>query len=176
MRKNGKKKKNRKARGTSMTIKQITEITSKSEDTVLRRIKKILPSKEVLTGVPIDLTEFESYRVLKSFHSGFDLRPPQNAERPPQNAELLLAAAKMILQLRLAKKPDAIDFVLSEYLGYVVNDKPALPQPEKKTVYLPSLPTKDEQTDMIVGRRVRAKQSRKIEDHLSQIRLFGDNS
>ncbi|MCP6720464.1 MAG: hypothetical protein KJI72_04075 [Patescibacteria group bacterium] len=49
-------------------------------------------------------------------------------------------------------------------------------QPEKKTVYLPSLPTKDEQTDMLIGRRVRAKQARKFEDHKTQIRLFEDGA
>ena len=56
------------------------------------------------------------------------------------------------------------------------NDKPALPQPEKKTVYLPSLPTEEEQADQIVGHRVRAKQARKTEDHKTQIRLFEDGA
>ncbi len=160
-----------------MTIKQISEITGKNETTILRRIKKLFPDKDIFSGVLIDLSEFESYRILRTYQSDFQIEAPmRNAELPMRNAELIQATAKLIQQLRLAKKPNAIDFVLSEYLGYVVSDKPALPQLEKKTDYLPSLPTKEEQTDQIVGRRVRAKQSRKIEDNRSQIRLFGDNS
>ena len=95
---------------------------------------------------------------------------------PSQNAKL--PNGSQLREMRLMVKEHILSTDQVRSLLYLVpsqsSDKPALPQPEKKTVYLPSLPTKEEQADQIVGRRVRAKQARKTEDHKTQIRLFED--
>ena len=160
-----------------MTIKQIAEITGKSIHTIHRAVKKRFPNKDVLSGSPIDLSEMESYLILKGLHPGYDLLPPsQNEKVPSQNAKLPNGSQLREMRLMVKERILSTDHVRS-LLGLVPSqssDKPALSQPEKKTVYLPSLPTKEEQADQIVGHRVRAKQTRKIEDHKTQIRLFED--
>jgi len=113
-----------------MTVRQIAEITGKSADTILRKVKKLFPSKEIRQGVPIDLSEFESYLILKEFSANFRLLP-NYAELHTQNAELLIqnetvqfqserlveAASKLIQQLRLAKKIEYIPPVMERILG-----------------------------------------------------------
>ena len=153
-----------------MTVNQIVEITGKNETTIIRRIKKIFPMKDIQHGVLIDLPEYEAYRVLKSYQSDFQVLQsagvsPAKCISSEYSVELLQATAKLVHELRLAKMPEAINSLLSKYLGLGVINKLA-----------PSLPTKEEQTDKIVGHRVRAKQARKTEDHKTQIRLFEDGA
>jgi hypothetical protein len=72
-----------------MTVKQIAELTGKSIHTIIRNIKKQFPGKQIENGIPIELTEFEAFMVLKSFHPGYELEPPsQNAKLPSHPAKL----------------------------------------------------------------------------------------
>ena len=165
-----------------MTVKQIAEITGKNETTILRRIKKIFPAKNVLNGVLINLTEFETYRVLRFYQADFRLEVPmQSAEVPMQSAEvpsrqtadLLQATAKLIQQLRLAKKPAMIDLVLTKYLGINVS---VSMQSSSLPLMLPGQISKEEEGARVFARNIINKRRRKKENLRKQNNLdFGGN-
>jgi transcriptional antiterminator len=54
-----------------MTVKQLAEITKKSDRTVRTRIKKLLPEVKLVKGKSVKLTDDQTYTVLKSFESPF---------------------------------------------------------------------------------------------------------
>jgi len=83
-----------------MKIREVAQIVRKSEDTVLRAVRRLFPEVETSPGVPVVLNEFQAYMVLKAFESPHHVNPPQSAGRPPHPAELPSGA--QIRELRSA--------------------------------------------------------------------------
>lgn len=71
-----------------MRIREIAGIVHKSEDTVLRAVRRYFPSLATAAGVPVDLDDFQAYVIAKAFESPHHVQPPQSAGDPPHPAEL----------------------------------------------------------------------------------------
>ena len=56
-----------------MTVKELMEITGKSRDAVIGRIKKLFPKIVFEPRKKIELTDEQARSILESYHPGYDL-------------------------------------------------------------------------------------------------------
>jgi hypothetical protein len=152
-----------------MTVRQITEITGKSEDTIIRSVRKLCPHIEIKHGIPLDLSEADAFKVLRSHESAFQLEVPQNAGEVPQNAGVkklgLSGALVRSIESMYGKTEGGkrVDFLLGfpGVSGGTGSTSFLVPQP---------LSARDE-TALIIGLRVLNKQEReKKQGHLFPVR------
>ena len=111
-----------------MTVKELVEITGKSERTILRIIREIYPFLLSGKGKQIKLEPEQAYKILNKMESKFSLeslrknegQEGQNAKPERRNADLKLHA-EVIKQLRLAKRNDLLEIYFRENLQKVKN-------------------------------------------------------
>ena len=56
-----------------MTVKEIMDITGKSRDAIIGRIKKLFPKMVFEPRKKVDLTDEQARSILESYHPGYDL-------------------------------------------------------------------------------------------------------
>lgn len=56
-----------------MTVKELMQITSKSRDAIIGRIKKLFPKMVFEPRKKIELTDEQARSILESYHPGYDL-------------------------------------------------------------------------------------------------------
>lgn len=160
-----------------MTVVQLMEITGKSRNTVLRRIKERLPGKDILNGSAVDLNEMETYLVLKSFQPGFEIREPfQDGKEPFQSGkaapipngaqlrELRLMVERHILSAAQIQSLMGIDLRGGADAASASTHALALPMPQLSG---------DEQTALRIALNIVAKRARDREAEKHQGHLFG---
>ncbi len=144
-----------------MTVRQIAEMTGKGERTILRKIHELLPSVKIENGIPVDLSEMETYRVIKALESSFHVEEPRQDDKVPRQSVKVSGALVRAMDSVYGKPGAAvrIDFLIGFPGASGGADSTSYPAPQP-------LSTRDG-VALTIGRRVLDKQEReKKQGHL----------